>query len=177
MQSVKNESWKRKRKLKDKLTLQIYGGKGRYVSSLFGHHLLFKSVNNVVESNFNENFAKKSTCGSREQCTGPTNFDANATEVSIWMQRPHLHPAFHIFFFLRRAFHVFSVRSVHCLRDPQTSFFHKTFIKNYFTIVFSIFNGIQTDPKKKNSIQTHASYIPSINYLKEKKKKKATNQR
>ena len=49
MQSVKNESWKRKRKLKDKLTLQIYGGKGRYVSSLFGHYLLLKTENTVAK--------------------------------------------------------------------------------------------------------------------------------
>ena len=137
-----------------------------------------------MEPSFNENFAKKNTCGSREQCTGPTNFDANAAEVSIWIQRPHPHPAFHIFFFFRRAFHVFSVCSVHCSQDPQTSFFRKTFIKNYFTLVFSIFSfqfsTVSKQTQKKNSIQTHASYIPSINYLKEKKikkKKKATNQR
>ena len=29
---------------------------------------------------FNENFAKKHTCGSHEQCTGPTNFYANAAK-------------------------------------------------------------------------------------------------
>ena len=30
--------------------------------------------------NFNENFVKKSTCGSREQCTGPTELDANVAK-------------------------------------------------------------------------------------------------
>ena len=64
-------------------------------------------MNNVVEPSFNENFAKKSTCGSREQCTRPTNFDANAAEVSIWIQRPHPHPAFHFFFFLEERFMFF----------------------------------------------------------------------
>ena len=55
------------------------------------------------------------------------------------------------FFFLRRVFDAFSVGPVHCSRDPQTSFFNKTFIKNgfhgtiytfknYFAIMFSIFN-------------------------------------
>ena len=51
--------------------------------------------------------------------------------------------------------------SIHCSRDPQTSFFTQTFIKNashdtihtfknYFVIVFLIFNkisGIQMDPE------------------------------
>ena len=33
-------------------------------------------------SSFNKNFAEKSTCGSHEQCTGPTDFDTNAAEIS-----------------------------------------------------------------------------------------------
>ena len=61
------------------------------------------------------------------------------------------------FIFLGRVFHAFPVGPVHCSWDSQTSFFSKTFIKNrshgtihtfknYFVIVFSIFNGIQMDP-------------------------------
>ena len=58
---------------------------------------------------------------------------------------------------------ILNVRLMHCLRDPQTSFFSKIFIKNgfqgtihtfknYFVIVFSVFNftvisDFQTDPK------------------------------
>ena len=48
---------------------------------------------------------------------------------------------------------------MHCLRDPQTSFFTKTFIKseshgtihtfkNYFATVFSIFNKISVIQNK-----------------------------
>ena len=37
-------------------------------------------MNNVVGPSFNENFAEKSTYGSREQCTGPTDFYANVVE-------------------------------------------------------------------------------------------------
>ena len=33
-----------------------------------------------MEPNFNENFVKKSTCGSREQCTRPTELDANVAK-------------------------------------------------------------------------------------------------
>ena len=47
---------------------------------------------------------------------------------------------------------------MHCSRNPQNSFFNKTFIKNeshdtihipknYFVTVFSVFSDIQTDPK------------------------------
>ena len=97
----------------------------------------------------------------------------------------HIHiQRFTFFFFsLRREFHVFSVRSVHCSRNLQTYFFRKTFLKNkshgtiyifknYFITVFSIFSfqfsTVSKRTWKENSIQTHASYIPSINYLKEK---------
>ena len=81
---------------------------------------------------------------------------------------------FHFFFFLRRAtsgiMHC-SVGPVHYSRDPQTFFFTKTFIKNgshciihtfknYFTIMFSIFNKInciQTDPNSQIIYQGNAS--------------------
>ena len=33
-----------------------------------------------MKPSFNENFGEKNTCGSREQYTGPTELDANATE-------------------------------------------------------------------------------------------------
>ena len=75
-------------------------------------------------------------------------------------------PAFHFIFFLKCVFsflwlYVTPVDPMHCLRDPQTSFFSNFFIKNgshgiihtfknYFAIIFSVFskiNGIQTDPK------------------------------
>ena len=36
-----------------------------------------------MRPNFNENFVEKSTCGSREQCTGPIKLDANATETKF----------------------------------------------------------------------------------------------
>ena len=50
------------------------------------------------------------------------------------------------------------VGPIHCSRDPQTSFFNKTFIKNgshgtihtfkiYFVIVFSVFNKNKLYPK------------------------------
>ena len=42
--------------------------------------IIFKCVNGALGPNFNENFAEKSTCGSREQCTEPTHLDANAAE-------------------------------------------------------------------------------------------------
>ena len=35
--------------------------------------IIFKCMNSIVEPSFNKNFAKKSTCGSCKQCTGPTN--------------------------------------------------------------------------------------------------------
>ena len=87
-----------------------------------------------------------------------------------------------LFFSLRSVFQYFPVGTVHCLRDSQTSFFNKTFIKNefygtiyifknYFTIVFPVFSkisDIQTNPsslkKKKNQSTTHyiqASYVDS----------------
>ena len=75
--------------------------------------------------------------------------------------------AFAFFFFFWRAFLTFCscdgfpMGPVHCSRDPQTSFFNTTFIKNgshstihtlknYFATVFSVFskiNGIQMNPK------------------------------
>ena len=74
-------------------------------------------------------------------------------------------PAFH-FFFWKCVFsflwlYVTPVDPMHCLRDPQTSFFSNFFIKNgshgiihtfkiYFTTVFRVFRkirDIQTDPK------------------------------
>ena len=76
------------------------------------------------------------------------------------------------------------VGPVHCLRDPQTSFFsnfdvknksHGTIhiFKNYFTIVFSIFSkksGIQTHPycklKRKIQIIICFSNISSIDFSK-----------
>ena len=39
--------------------------------------IIFKCVNSAVWPSFNENFAEKSICKSREQCTGPTDFDVN----------------------------------------------------------------------------------------------------
>ena len=67
----------------------------RTTKSLFGYPLflktknwkhyskiIFKCVNNTIGPNFNENFVEKSTCGSREQCTGPTELDAYAVETS-----------------------------------------------------------------------------------------------
>ena len=73
--------------------------------------------------------------------------------------------AFYFILFLEARFskaNALPVDPVHCLQDPQTSFFIKTFIKNvshdtihifknYFTTVFSVFskiNGIQTHLKK-----------------------------
>ena len=64
------------------------------------------------------------------------------------------------FVFFEKRISTFSADLVYCLWDPQISFFNKTFIKNgshgtihtfknYFVIVFSVFNkisGIQTDP-------------------------------
>jgi len=35
-------------------------------------------VNSTVGPSFKENFVENNTCGSREQCTGPTDRDANA---------------------------------------------------------------------------------------------------
>ena len=88
---------------------------------------------------------------------------------------------FHFFFFLRRAtsgiMHCsvgpmhWSVSPVHCLRNPQISFFIKTFIKNgshctihtfknYFTTVFLVFSKIsciQTDPNSQIIYQGNAS--------------------
>ena len=40
-------------------------------------------MNKVVRSNFNEKFVEKSTCGAHEQCTGPTELDANAAETKF----------------------------------------------------------------------------------------------
>ena len=51
---------------------------------------------------------------------------------------------FFFFFFFRCAFYacgVFLVGPVHCLRDPQTSFLNKTFIKNWFYSTIHIFKN------------------------------------
>ena len=45
--------------------------------------IIFKCINNVVESNFKENFVEKSTCGSRKQYTGPTELDTNTAEMNF----------------------------------------------------------------------------------------------
>ena len=64
----------------------------------------------------------------------------------------------------KQSFYVTPVGPMHCLWDPQTSFFSNFFIKNwshstihtfknYFAIMFSVFNkisGIQTDPYLKD---------------------------
>ena len=79
------------------------------------------------------------------------------------------------FFFLEVSFHVImhcSMGPVHCARDLQTSFFNKTFIKNwshgtihtfknYFAIMFSVFgkiSSIQTDSKKQHLSTVSKSY-------------------
>ena len=95
--------------------------------------------------------------------------------------------AFFFFFFFLSVFlwlYATLVGPVHCSRDPQTSFFsnfdvknrsHGTIhiFKNYFTIVFSIFNkksGIQTHPycKLKRKIQIIICFanISSIDFSK-----------
>ena len=78
------------------------------------------------------------------------------------------------FFFWRRVFHViihYSVSPVHYLQDPQIHFFCKNFIKNrshgtihtfknYFAIIFSVFNKI-------SDIQIHLklSYYIIFSYI------------
>ena len=81
------------------------------------------------------------------------------------------------FFSLRSVFQYFPVSPVHCLRDLQTSFFNKTFIKNesygtvytfknYFATVFPVFSKISdiqknasSKKKKKKKIQSTTHYI------------------
>ena len=80
-------------------------------------------------------------------------------------------PMFHLFLF----FFFWKCVPVHYSRDPQTSFFNKTFIKNgshdtihtfknYFVTVFSVFNkisGIQTHLRSTDTIYNLTLFVGS----------------
>ena len=132
---------------------------------------------------------KKEVCGSREQCMG--SIDRHIFQSWVWVPRninarrktfnsiqmltkypfgynSHIQCLcftlfFFFFSFLRKAFLGFPMGPVHGSRDPQTSFFNKTFIKNgphntiytfknYFATVFSVFSKI-------SGIQTHLKCV------------------
>ena len=46
-------------------------------------------MNSVIGPSFNENFAEKSTSGSHEQCTGPTDFDAKQLKGTFSSLQTH----------------------------------------------------------------------------------------
>ena len=52
--------------------------------------MIFKYVNNVVGPNFKVVFVEKSTCGSREQCTGPTE-NARSAQTQTQTLYPNVH--------------------------------------------------------------------------------------
>ena len=111
---------------------------------------------------------KKKVCESYEQCTWPTRSalallkHASQKNVCIWIVLKstilRMHLCFPFSFFFEVHFNrilVFLVGPMHCLQDPQISFFNKNFIKNrshstiyifknYFVIIFSKISDIQT---------------------------------
>ena len=77
---------------------------------------------------------------------------------------------FFFFFTLRGTFQCFLMNSVYYLWNPQTFFFNKIFIKNrsygtihtfknYFTIMFSVFNFQQNKRYSNGSVHLETAYL------------------
>ena len=97
-----------------------------------------------MRPNFNEYFAEKSTCGSCKQYMRPTDFDANVAESEF-----QLYPNLHLVRFQRVC--ILNNGSRILFTRFTSTEFSKIFIKteshgtiytfkNYFVIVFSVFN-------------------------------------
>ena len=93
--------------------------------------------------------------------------------IVAWVQLKCSASAFQWFFFfftLRGTFQCFLMNSVYYLWNPQTSFFNKIFIKNrsygtihtfknYFTIMFSVFNFQQNKRYSNRSVHLETAYL------------------